>query len=1192
MTHGSDEPHNPRPDTYAPGAEQRLVFKQPQPGEATRGSTVEHKGIEAADAPLPVTGPETGDGPRDIRDDEPWAAPMPMMFMDSMGSAGYAHHVMLLDEAPEVALPLKSTRADTPQATDVTPVAYVADEVSDANVVSAQPTAAPVPVQKTSAPSPPKPGLAEQVPPGPMLPPAGTVPSRTTPIAPAPSAPAHVHVGPPATTYVPPAVSAVPSHPLQQPGPISAQPGGQPVIQSPAQHPASTHQAHPLQPPTNVQHAAPPQPPAPAVSGPPARPLAPPMGLTATTGAHPILQPNTVPTAPTARQQVIGAPAATPPGPPPVGRRIKPTPSKPTIVAVDAKGRRPLFKDRQPAIELELREIAGHLTFTRNDVTAWYRLPEIQWAFRADKERTAVIMSIAAQFAALAGFRLHLRRTTRPYPADDWAARIDNMTPAPLPDVPGATSWAEHLVAAQHRIHQTNLAEGEVFLGVVFQRRTAREQFIELFNTLRREGAGQAERARLAQLVSRFDEVLGAFGLGARPASSREIEWLVHRSVALGMPAPRNLSFESTQDWEPGDILALTEHTQRFRSRYGATTKLVSLVGDKHVERHVSVLTFGRMEELVIPEQHEPWLHFHEQLPWSMELSSRMDVLGPGDALKSLEHKLLTIRSQQRDYFEHEMDPPQELERLAQRALDISDEMATGMDLDAARVHGWHRIAVAGRTEEECLARARMVADHYRSMRITLQHPKDQNRLLDEFIPGQPVADTGYLRRMPAKYFAAAVPQATAAVGDGRGPIIGETCGTSRRPVMWDPHFATEVRERSGLAVLVAEPGGGKSTLMGGIAYLAARRGIPVTILDPSGPLARLCDLPELKPYAREYNLTRGEPGTLAPYSLIPTPVADHYASEAEWQSAIAAARAERKALATDICTMLLPPQVAKERSTPILLQRAARQVEPNETATLDDVVRAVREFGTEGQELAETLGDVRDMPLSRLFFGRAPDRTSEDDATLTVITMAGLALPDLTIEREYWQLEERMALPMLHLATAFTTRRAYGLAMTERKLIGLDETHFLAGWGSGRALFTRLARDSRKWNIAAVAASQNPIDILGLDVQNLVSTVFVGRIAEDPEIADQALRMLGVERNVGYENTVAQLSVAEASAEDRLGYREFIMRDVDGRVQKFRVDLTYVPGLLGRLDTTARQRTKHDHHPSGLSHSDVSVGE
>ncbi|MFI5954132.1 ATP-binding protein [Cryptosporangium sp. NPDC051539] len=831
-------------------------------------------------------------------------------------------------------------------------------------------------------------------------------------------------------------------------------------------------------------------------------------------------------------------------------------------------------KDRQAVHELELREIAGHLTFTRNDVTAWYHLPDIQWAFRADKERTSILLGIAAQYAALGGYRLHMRRTNRPYPAVGWARRMAALTPHPVPDVRGAPSWSDHLEAGQRRLHATSLAEGEVYLGVVFQRRTMREQMIETLNALRKRGSGNAERNRLEQLVGRFDEVLGAFGMQARPATAKQVEWLIHRSVALCMPPPPALSPAESGGWETGDLLAFTEHTMRYRSPYGSTVKLQSRIGDEYVERHVAVLTFGRMEELSIPERHEPWLHFHEQLPWPMEISSRVDVLGQGDALRSLEHKLLTIRSQQRDYHEHEMDAPPELERLAQRALDISDEMSTGLDLDAARVHGWHRIAVSGRTEEECLKRARALTDHYRSIRMTLNHPRDQLRLLDEFIPGQPVANTGYLRRMPAKYFAAAIPQAAAAIGDRRGPIIGETCGTSHRPVMWDPHYATEVRERSGLAVFVAEPGGGKSTLMGGIAYLAARRGVQCTILDPSGPLARLATMPELAPFSKVYNLTRGEPGTLAPYGLIPTPRREHFPAgalgDAEWTSAVAAARAERKALATDICMMLLPPQIQRERSSPILLQRAARQVEPEEWATLDDLIATVATFGDEGSELAETLGDVRDMPLSRLFFGRSTASYGQDESVLTVITMAGLALPDLTIDREFWQLEERMALPMLHLATAFTTRRAYGRAMHERKLVALDETHFLAGWGSGRALFTRLARDSRKWNIAALAASQNPVDILGLDVQNLVSTVFVGRIAEDPEIAAQALRMLGVQRGIGYENTLAQLSVADSQNDQRLGYREFVMRDVDGRVQKFRADLAYVAGLLEHLDTTA----------------------
>ena len=119
------------------------------------------------------------------------------------------------------------------------------------------------------------------------------------------------------------------------------------------------------------------------------------------------------------------------------------------------------------------------------------------------------------------------------------------------------------------------------------------------------------------------------------------------------------------------------------------------------------MLAVGRMEPLEIPERHEPWLHFHERLPWPMEISSRVDILGPGDSFRNLEHRLRMIRSQQLDYAEHGMDAPPELERLAQRALRIGDEMTTGLPVDSSRAHGWHRIAVSGATREECLERAR-----------------------------------------------------------------------------------------------------------------------------------------------------------------------------------------------------------------------------------------------------------------------------------------------------------------------------------------------------------------------------------------------------------------------------------------------------------------------------------------------------
>ena len=95
------------------------------------------------------------------------------------------------------------------------------------------------------------------------------------------------------------------------------------------------------------------------------------------------------------------------------------------------------------------------------------------------------------------------------------------------------------------------------------------------------------------------------------------------------------------------------------------------------------------------------------------------------------------------------------------------------------------------------------------------------------------------------------MPHVDAEVGTPTGPYLAYGIGSARRAVRFDPHYGPETLQQPGLFTITAEPGGGKSVLIGALAYNAARRGEPTIILDPSGPLAKLCELPELRPYAR-----------------------------------------------------------------------------------------------------------------------------------------------------------------------------------------------------------------------------------------------------------------------------------------------------------------------------------------------------
>ena len=89
------------------------------------------------------------------------------------------------------------------------------------------------------------------------------------------------------------------------------------------------------------------------------------------------------------------------------------------------------------------------------------------------------------------------------------------------------------------------------------------------------------------------------------------------------------------------------------------------------------------------------------------------------------------------------------------------------------------------------------------------------------------------------------------------------------------------------------------------------------------------------------------------------------------------------------------------------------------------------------------------------------------------------------------------------------------------------------------------------------------------MDVANFMSAAFVGRI-EDEDAARDGLRMLRVATGVGYERALATLSSGRGGS----ALREFVMRDVDGNVDKLCVDLSANPGLLEVLNTTAGRGT------------------
>ena len=838
--------------------------------------------------------------------------------------------------------------------------------------------------------------------------------------------------------------------------------------------------------------------------------------------------------------------------------------------------------------------IAGPLSFTRGGMFATFVLGGQQWDFRSDSDRTLLWDQATFRWASLKGRSIKLRSTPRPYPSYEFARTLDEDTPNPLPDVFGAPSWDAYLEYGQRRLQQTGLDTKMVTLSVWVGPNPSRRVQEELIAGVEHP---LPETVAVIEEILRVTNIVKGAGFNGRPVGPRDMAFLMHRSLSMGIPAPMHAGAAGGR-WEPDEISGFFTRREWFYNPLtSSTVKVVAEHNGKVVERYVAVLSLGPLPDITWPESgRDPWMLASDKLGFPVEWSMAGAMLDPKDLTPAIEFEQNRAAGIQSHYAEHNLIPPPAVERAIEGATLNLDEVTEGDTRTAVRFLGPIRLATYAATEAQCLEQARALVDSYgERLNFEVAHPRGQAQLLREFVPGEPWSTVGYQRRLPAKYLASAMPHVDAEVGTPTGPYLAYGIGSARRAVRFDPHYGPETLQQPGLFTITAEPGGGKSVLIGALAYNAARRGEPTIILDPSGPLAKLCEMPELRPYSRVLDLTASEPGTLSPYQLIPEPQPGAYLddqgrfNELDFGRAKRIAVAERQQLVFDVLRMWLPLGLLREVGTDVKLRTAIRNTRTRVMeAGLADVqtnprwvVDELAKMGNAEHIVAE-IEAAAEFPLGELVMPDHSDPIPAEhalDKTLVVVTMPGLEPPPEGLDRELWGSTERYTQPLLHLAAFFTSRFIYGRNRNQRKNVFLDENHQMATWGSGRALMVRLSRDSRKWDTAVGAASQHPDDALTVGrIDALQGAAFVGRLTKQ-SVAEKACDLLQCPR--AYAPVIQALSPkrrTDTSADNELPSEaldtgEFVFLDPLGRIGKIRIDIDWHPGLREALNTTPGRR-------------------
>ncbi len=820
---------------------------------------------------------------------------------------------------------------------------------------------------------------------------------------------------------------------------------------------------------------------------------------------------------------------------------------------------------------LRLRGTAGHFTFDDNSIWAWYTLTPQRWSFLTDSERAGTLSAQATGYGELIGRPMKLRVTHQPYPAHEWARRLDSDSPKRL----DLDSFDALLRDTQRVMHHLSTAEARHYVGFEVGPRGGIDKIVDGFLphqaydwVVRRAGLDDRMLRRLSTDIDQVDQVVTE-RLDGRRATPAEIDFLIDRSRALGIPPAAGHPNPEAPAGE-GDLYPYTDGIEVIEKPFERHLSVIDRRGDHDVTSYVTVLTLGRVERLPWPPPHLPLLAIPTALGFPVEICVTGKLMSGLDAQRSMNRQLIRVSSQLKDYQDQGLTPPPALELREHHARQIGGELEEPIPAVSSRWRGWIRFAVAGSTEAEVARRTQRLMQLYREHHIPIHREPQTRELLNEFMPHERVGSAAYVRQMPVRMFASALPQVTSAVGDRSGPLMGSTVSGPRRPVLMHPQFGPEQLEGPGLCPVISGLGGGKSFLLGLAVEQNVLRGIGATVLDPSaGAFPRLAAMPHLRQHARVIDLVNGRPGSLSPWAVVAEPRRDHYDTDDDWRTAVKVAAQERMVLAEDICRSLLPAELAGHRDLRLALTDAISDVGGDPDRNLYQVVQALGTKGDLAASASRFLMKMADYPRASLFFDTGATREIVDE-TLLVVTFSGLVIPQAGTDRSTWTTEEQISVPLLNLATALTFRRVARKPRTERHMVVFDELGILQEFPSFRAAFTRFSRDSRKLNTQVLKADQTPNGVINMGLLPFVGSAWVG-VTDDDQAAMDALQILGLKPDARYAQVLRGLP--RSKPERPLSYRDFVYRDPAGRVERVRVSADHRPGLITALDTTPRQQ-------------------